>query len=136
MMLKNYFFLGFLLALCTAPLQAQEIAQNLLTTEQASLKMGQEVVLKGKVVSTYLDRNGVEKPLYLNLDKRFPNNPIAVFIKEKDAPKFPSRDKFEGKTVRVKGKVIAWKFMNNDTGVSGDKPAIILSEKDQIVIEN
>lgn len=98
--------------------------------------MGEEVVLKGKVVSTYLDRNGTEKPLYLNLDKRFPNNPIAVFIKEKDAAKFPSRDKLEGKNVRVKGKVVAWKFINNDTGVSGDKPAIILSEKDQIVIEN
>jgi hypothetical protein len=135
-MLKNYILGCCLLALAIAPLKAQESIQNLLTTEQAASKMGQEVVLKGKVVSTYFDRNGTEKPLYLNLDKRFPNNPIAVFIKEKDAAKFPLRDKFEGKNVRVKGKVVAWKYINNDTGVSSDKPAIILSEKEQIEIEN
>ena len=51
---------------------------DILTAEQATNFIGHDVVIKARVVNVY---NGVDlkgQPFYLNLDKKFPDNPVVV----------------------------------------------------------
>ena len=52
-----------------------------ITTAEAKSYIGKEVILVGKVVGTkiHIDRNG-KQIMFINLDEKYPNNPVEVVI--------------------------------------------------------
>lgn len=75
-------------------------------TVQAKQHMGsgREITIVGKVVSSRYSRTG---NLWLNLDKKFPNQLFSVFIRKKDLINFSDdpQAEFDGQRIAVKGKV-------------------------------
>ena len=69
------------------PLSAPDLPPNHFNTVQAKRYMGsgEEVTVCGRVVSSRFSRSG---NLWLNVDKRFPNQIFSVFIRQKDLPNF------------------------------------------------
>jgi endonuclease G, mitochondrial len=69
------------------PLFPPDLPRNHFNTVQAKRYMGsgEEVTVCGTVVSTRYSRSG---NLWLNIDKRFPNQIFSVFVRKKDLPNF------------------------------------------------
>jgi endonuclease G len=65
---------------------------------------GRDVTIVGKVVSSRYSRSG---NLWLNLDKKFPNQLFSVFIRKKDLVNFSGdpQAKFDGQVITIKGQV-------------------------------
>lgn len=63
---------------------SQNVKGNIITAAEAAKKIGEEVVIKAKVVTVFYAKNSTGKPTFLNLVYPFPNNPIAVIIFEED----------------------------------------------------
>lgn len=89
-----------------APFDADLLARGLFNTVQARGQAGKsrEVTVVGTVVSTRYSRSG---NLWLNLDKKFPNQIFSVFIRKKDLANFSYDPQavFEGKAIAVTGTV-------------------------------
>lgn len=102
---------------------------NTITAAEASRLIGEEVTIKAKVASVFYAKSSSGSPTFLNLDKNFPDNPIAVVIFEKELKKLKINTQFyKGKTIIVTGKVVVYKDEN--------KPSIVIYNKDQIKVVN
>lgn len=100
-----------------------------ITALKASKLVGQQVIVKAKVATVFYAEKLVGKPTYLNLDKNFPNNPMAVLIYQAELTKLKiNANDYKGKTIIVKGKVIEIPYEN------GKKPCIKIYNKNQIKI--
>ena len=88
------------------PLKAEDLPRNTFNTIQAQYYMGKNEIIKvcGTVVSTKLSSKG---NIFLNLDKKFPNQVFSVTIFKDNVPNFSYQpDLFlAGKTICVTGKV-------------------------------
>lgn len=88
------------------PLRADSLPRNTFNTEQAQLFMGKDQVVKvcGTVVSTKLSSKG---NIFLNLDKKFPNQSFTVTIFKNDVVNFSYMPNsfLSGKSICVTGKV-------------------------------
>ncbi len=89
-----------------APLQAESLPRDHFNTVQARIyaDRGEEVNICGKVVSTKLSGKG---NVFLNLDKKFPNQIFTVSIFKDRLVNFSylPHEALEGKTICVKGKI-------------------------------
>ena len=88
------------------PLKAEDLPRNTFNTIQAQYYMGKNEIIKvcGTVVSTKFSSKG---NIFLNLDKKFPNQVFSVPIFKDNVPNFSYQpDLFlAGKTICVTGKV-------------------------------
>jgi hypothetical protein len=77
-----------------------------ITPEMAASHIGKEVVVTGKVVSSYFAEAESGSPTFLNLDASFPDNKLTVVIFKNnlDALRFNRLD-WENKHVEVSGKI-------------------------------
>lgn len=106
-----------------------QIRTDTITAKEASQLIGEQVTLRAKVASVFYAKSSSGSPTFLNLDKNFPDNPIAVVIFEKELKKLKINTQFyKDKTIIVTGKVVVYKDEN--------KPSIIIYSKDQIKVVN
>lgn len=88
------------------PLYPPNLPRNHFNTVQAKRYMGngEEIIVCGTVVSTRYSRSG---NLWLNIDKRFPNQIFSVFVRKKDLPNFSYDPKLvlENKQVCFTGEI-------------------------------
>ncbi|MEM9835099.1 MAG: DNA/RNA non-specific endonuclease [Bacteroidota bacterium] len=88
------------------PLYMPDLPAGHFNTVHAKRHMGsgKTIWVAGTVVSTRYSRSG---NLWLNLDKKFPNQVFSVFIRKQDLANFSYDPKaaFEGKVIAVKGKI-------------------------------
>lgn len=59
---------------------ADQFASKGISPEVAGNYVGKEVLVTGKVISSYFAENESGSPTFLNLDKTFPNNALSVII--------------------------------------------------------
>jgi hypothetical protein len=101
----------------------------LISASEAPNYIDKEVKVKAKVISTFFSEKSKGKPTYLNLDKKFPDNPMTVVIFESKLKELKINPKdYEGKTIIVKGKI---KLRES---ASGKKYSIIINNQKQIEI--
>jgi exonuclease VII large subunit len=101
----------------------------LISASEAPNYIDKEVKVKAKVISTFFSEKSKGKPTYLNLDKKFPDNPMTVVIFESKLKELKINPKnYEGKTIIVKGKIKLW------ASASGKKYSIIINNQKQIEI--
>jgi len=87
------------------PVAAHSLPKGHYNTVMAQGQMGngREVIVTGTVVSTRYSRSG---NLWMNLDRKFPNQVLSVFIRKKDLVNFSfDPQSLEGKIINVKAKV-------------------------------
>jgi len=83
---------------------AEAAASKALTPDEAKAKVGEQEVVEGTVVKVHLREKG---PSMLNFDKNWKEGlSVAVFKKEKFGD---LKEKYEGKKIRVTGKVTEYK---------------------------
>lgn len=103
-----------------------------ITAAVAAEKVGEEVTVKGKVVTTFYAEFSKGKPTFLNLEKPFPNNPMAIIIFEDQLELLNINAKdYRDKTVLVKGIVKQYK---DEAKPYKYKPSITIYSKDQLII--
>lgn len=87
--------------------------------------VGLEKIVEGRVADVY--RSMRSNTIFLNFEKPYPNNPFTAVIFSRYTKNFPPFPEFvyEGKTVRVKGKIKLYK----------GRPEIILKSPNQIEVE-
>jgi hypothetical protein len=98
-------------------------------SSKAAILIGQKVIVRAKVATTYFGPKLIGQPNYLNLDKPFPDNPMVVIIYNNDLKKLKlNLSDYKGKTIVVKGKMeeIDYEY--------GKKPCIKIMNKEQIAI--
>lgn len=95
------------------------------TTTSVLEKVGEQVMVSGKVASTYYTGANKGSILFINLDEPYPSNPITIIIMRDYRMEFPMVTEFEGKQILVKGFL-----QKNNKG----KPTIFLKEAGQLVI--
>jgi hypothetical protein len=133
MMNKNIFFLFFLLTgfLNLAFTQNLKLIDTI-SAEMAATKIGEEVIIKAKVVTVFYAKNSTGKPTFFNLVKPFPDNPIAIIIFENELKKLNiNAADYVGKTVLVKGIV---KYYKDEEKPFKNKASITIYNKKQLVI--
>jgi len=96
-----------------------------LTSIEASKKVGETVLMKGKVVSINKMSSKADRPLiYINLDYAYPKNPITIMVVGKNVAKFSLDERiYLNKEVLIEGTVIKNKSY---------KPTIFLNEQNQL----
>jgi len=105
---------------------------NIITAEEASQLIGEQVTIRAKVASVFYAKSSSGSPTFLNLDKNFPDNPIAVVIFENELKKLKiNAQLYKGKTIIVTGKVGLYK---DEEKPNKNKPSIIIYSIDQIKI--
>lgn len=111
------------------PLKAENLPRNTFNTMQAQYYMGKNQSIKvcGTVVSTKLSSKG---NIFLNLDKKFPNQIFTVTIFKDNTANFSyAPDTFlSGKTICVSGKVT--NFNGTPTMNISNESAITIEEDD------
>ncbi len=129
---KQFFLIIFTLFLTSFSQITQQ--KNPITAEEAAKKIGQEVVIKAKVVTVFYAKNSTGKPTFLNLVYPFPNNPIAVIIFEEDLKRLNiDAQLYKGKTILVKGVL---RYYKDEEKPYKDKASITIYSKDQLKILN
>lgn len=130
-MKTNFLFL-LLIFTCFTQLAFGQIQTDTITAEEASQLIGEQIIIRAKVASVFYAKNSSGSPTFLNLDKNFPDNPIAVVIFEKELKKFKiNAHLYKGKTVIVTGKVGLYK---DEEKPNKNKSSIVIYSKDQIKI--
>ncbi|MBK8352016.1 MAG: hypothetical protein IPL21_10060 [Saprospirales bacterium] len=103
-----------------------------ISAEMAASKVGEEVMIKAKVVTVFFAKNSTGKPTFLNLVKPFPDNPIAIIIFENELKKLNiNAVEYVGKTVIVKGIV---KYYKDEEKPYKNKASITIYDKKQLVV--
>jgi hypothetical protein len=98
-----------------------------ITAEMAATKVGEEVIIKAKVVTVFYAKNSTGKPTFLNLVKPFPDNPIAIIIFENELEKLNlNAADYVDKTVLVKGIV---KYYKDEEKPYKNKASITIYDK-------
>lgn len=96
--------------------------------------VGQEVIIKGPVITVFFAKSSTGSPTFLNLEKPFPNNPVAIIIFENKREELGiNAQDYKGKTVVVKGLVRRYK---DEEKPYEYKPSITIYSKDQLTIVN
>jgi TonB family protein len=113
---------AFVLALVLTP--AADVA--LITPEQAVVHSGRDVIVQGRVTQVNESLDG--KTLFLNFGERYPFHVFDAVIFERSLKSFPEARSWEGKSIKVRGKIQLYK----GTG----KPEIILKRPEQVTIES
>jgi DNA/RNA endonuclease YhcR with UshA esterase domain len=112
------------LGLASAAAWAQDTAQSespkRISTAEAQSHYQETCIVTGKVAQVTIR----EKLVYLNLDKKFPETPLAGIIFAKNTNQFGDLKKLEGKQVEVKGKIDEFK----------DKLQIVLTSTNQLTV--
>ena len=111
-----------LLAILTAtakPLAAQE--PRVITIAQASQYVGQTVTVEGVVAQVGHSRRS--NTTFLDFGARYPNSTFVAVIFASAADRFPNPDQWEGRRVRVTGRVRMYQ----------GRPEIILDTPSQLV---
>lgn len=133
MMNKNFLILFFLWTgfLNLAYTQNLKLIDTI-SAEMAASKVGEEVMIKAKVVTVFFAKNSTGKPTFLNLVKPFPDNPIAIIIFENELKKLNiNAIEYVGKTVIVKGIV---KYYKDEEKPYKNKASITIYDKKQLVV--
>lgn len=103
-----------------------------ISAEMAASKVGEEVMIKAKVVTVFFAKNSTGKPTFLNLVKPFPDNPIAIIIFENELKKLNiNAVEYVEKTVIVKGIV---KYYKDEEKPYKNKASITIYDKKQLVV--
>lgn len=109
------------------PLRADSLPKNTFNTVQAKIYMGkgESIRVCGTVVSTKLSSKG---NIFLNLDKKFPNQIFSITIFKDNVPNFSYQpEKFlAGKTICVTGKVTNYNGVPS-VNITDDKAIEILN---------
>jgi DNA/RNA endonuclease YhcR with UshA esterase domain len=107
------------IATTTEPLAAQ--AQRVVTDAQASQYVGQVVTVEGVVAQVGHSRRS--NTTFLDFGARYPNSTFVAVIFASAADRFPNPDQWEGRRVRVTGRVRMYQ----------GKPEIALDTPSQLV---
>jgi DNA/RNA endonuclease YhcR with UshA esterase domain len=108
-------------------INASLVRADVITAAQAAQHVGEVQTVRGIVASATYSTRAKGQPTFLNLDKPYPDAIFTVVIWGSDRGKFtaPPEKAFQGKTVRVTGKITAYK----------GTPEIAVHDPTQIVIE-
>lgn len=104
------------------------IKGDILSPEAAVKETDKIVKVRGKVVSIFYAKEIQNHPIFLNLNQKFPNNPMAIVIQNEDKEAFYNISRYEGREIIVEGKITLWDYEY------GQKPVIIVSKPEQIQI--
>jgi DNA/RNA endonuclease YhcR with UshA esterase domain len=100
---------------------------GVITAKEAAQHIGEVQTVRGVVVSARYAARSKGQPTFLNLDQPYPDTIFTVVIWGSDRAKFatPPEKAFDGKTVRVTGKITEYR----------GTPEIVVHDPSQIVIE-
>ena len=112
------FLLVLVVGLSVATFAQQDKPAAPTPAAQATNMVGKTATIKGKVAQV----TKRETLIYLNFEKKFPDNVFTAVVFKKNFDEFPDVEKLSGKTVEVSGKVEDYK----------GKPQIVLNKKDQL----
>lgn len=106
------------------PVAAKDFGKGKLNTVQAQEHVGEYTTVCGNVVGIKVMENGKSDPMYINLDKKFPEQSFTVVIygETRKSFSFDPEATLMNKTICVKGKIGQYK----------DVPQIIVSKESQI----
>ena len=121
--MKRVVYLAIALLFTTTALFAQDV----ITAAQAAQHVGEVRTVRGVVVSATYASRAKGQPTFLNLDKPYPNEIFTVVIWGSERGKFaaPPESAFKGKTVRVTGKITAYR----------GTPEIVVHDLAEIVVD-
>jgi hypothetical protein len=129
---KNIFFFLLVITLAQFSFSQNTTKLDTITAEMASTRIDEEVIIKGKVVTTFFAEFSTGKPTFLNLEKPFPDNPIVIIIFEEELEYLGiNAHDYKDKTVIVKGIVHQYK---DEVKPFKYKPSITIYSKDQLII--
>src|SRR5579859_5321504 len=94
--------LTFCFVLAVAPAFAQTI-----TPSEAQSHVGEHVTVEGIVSEVHHATSG--RATFIDMGGRYPNNVFTAVIFSGDAPKFPSVDSLQGKTIDITGTITLYK---------------------------
>jgi hypothetical protein len=103
--------------------------KEVLSAEECVNYIDKFVKTKGVVASVYQSKDTEDAPLFININRPFPENPLVLIIFKEDSHLFPQGDFFVGKTITVEGKVTNYEYNQ------GIKPSIKLHNTNQIVFQ-
>ncbi len=106
-------------------------AQNILTAEQAAQKTGEAVTLTGTVVEVFPAVPNPGQPLYVNIDRPYPFNPIVITIHPTSVKTFDIY-KYLEKEVLISG-TVGW---YNSESMERNLPRIQINNSSQIQLAN
>ena len=100
---------------------------DVITAEQAAQHVGEVQTVRGVVVSATFAFRTKGKPTFLNLDRPYPGAIFTIVVWGSDRDKFtvPPEKAFKGQTVRVTGKITAYR----------GAPEIVVHDPAEIVVE-
>ena len=129
---KNTLFILFVIVVTQFSFSQNISKLDTITAEMAATKIGEDVIVKGKIVTTFFAEFSTGKPTFLNLEKPFPNNPVAIIIFEEQLEELGiNAQNYKNKTVIVKGTVQQYK---DEAKPFKYKPSITIYNKDQLII--
>lgn len=108
------------------PIAAKDFGKGKFNTVQAQEHIGEYTTVCGTVVGIKVMENSKSDPMYINLDKKFPEQSFTVVIygETRKALSFDPAEKLVNKTICVKGKIGQYK----------DVPQIVVSKESQIEV--
>ena len=102
----------------SSPASAQGLPEPRTPAGEATNHIGKAVVIKGTVAQV-TKRDTI---IYLNFEKKFPDQVFTAVIRQGDFAEFADVEKVEGKKVEVDGKVELFK----------GRPQIVLTKRNQL----
>ena len=115
-------YLTFLLIFISGILHAQ----TTIKLEDVSRHIGDSVTVCGIVKDMRYFERSKNKPTFLNIGARYPNQPLTVVIWENVRNLFTGKvEDLHGKYICITGRIILYK----------EKPEIIIERPDQVVIQ-
>lgn len=130
--MKTNFLILALIFTCFTQLIFGQVQTDTIKAEEASQLIGEQVTIRAKVASVFYAKSSSGSPTFLNLEKNFPDNPIAIVIFENELKKLKiNAQLYKGKTIIVTGKVGLYK---DEEKPNKNKPSIVIYSKAQIKI--
>src|ERR1700747_2173295 len=93
--------------------------QRIVADSQAAAHLGESATVEGTVASVHVTRSGTT---FLNFGAAYPKQTFTAVIFSSAATRFPNPQQWEGKRVRVSGKVRLYR----------ERPEIVLEEPSQL----
>jgi len=93
--------------------------QRVVRDSEAASHVGESVIVEGTVASVHVTRSGTT---FLNFGAAYPKQTFTAVIFSSAASRFPNPQQWEGKRVRVTGKVRLYR----------DRPEIVLEASSQL----
>ena len=101
-------------------------AQTNITLEDVSKHIGDSVTVCGKVADMRYFEKSKNKPTFLNIGAKYPNQSLTLVIWETTKALFSTKvDDLMNKEICITGRIILFK----------EKPEIIIERPDQIVVQ-